>query len=133
MKNFILLIFAISTANIFANEGTWNPKLNPAKGEGLIDSERKLEVYQHGTKEDWGYKAPQQDTFIVIHPKEKGENAPLYVVLHSAGHDVFSCVKCTNQIGNHDIYHSPDNFYALYVDCRANRGCLLYTSPSPRD
>ena len=50
MKNFILLIFAISTANIFANEGTWNPKLNPAKGEGLIDSERKLEVYQHGTK-----------------------------------------------------------------------------------
>lgn len=133
MKNFILLIFAISTANIFANEGTWNPKLNPAKGEGLIDSERKLEVYQHETKEDWGYKAPQQDTFIVIHPKEKRENAPLYVVLHSAGHDVFSCVKCTNQIGNHDIYHSPDNFYALYVDCRANRGDWWWGGMHARD
>ncbi len=133
MKNFILLIFAISTANIFANEDTWNPKLNPAKGEGLIDSERKLEVYQHGTKEDWGYKAPQQDTFIVIHPKEKRENAPLYVVLHSAGHDVFSCVKCTNQIGNHDIYHSPDNFYALYVDCRANRGDWWWGGMHARD
>ena len=133
MKNFILLIFAISTANIFANEGTWNPKLNPAKGKGLIDSERKLEVYQHGTKEDWGYKVPQQDTFIVIHPKEKRENAPLYVVLHSAGHDVFSCVKCTNQIGNHDIYHSPDNFYALYVDCRANRGDWWWGGMHARD
>ena len=133
MKNFILLIFAISTANIFANEGTWNPKLNPAKGEDLIDSERKLEVYQHGTKEDWGYKVPQQDTFIVIHPKEKRENAPLYVVLHSAGHDVFSCVKCTNQIGNHDIYHSPDNFYALYVDCRANRGDWWWGGMHARD
>ena len=133
MKNFILLIFAISTANAFANEDTWGPALNPTKATGLIDSGRKLEVYQHGTKKEWGYKAPQQDTFIVIHPKKKRENAPLYVVLHSAGHDVFSCVKCTKQIGNHDIYHSPDNFYALYVDCRANRGDWWWGGMHARD
>jgi hypothetical protein len=33
-----------------------------------------------------------------------------------------SCVKCTPEVGNHDIYRSPDDFYALYVDCAANRG-----------
>jgi hypothetical protein len=26
------------------------------------------------------------------------------------------------KIGNHDIYHAPDDFFALYLDCRANRG-----------
>ena len=122
MKNLILLIVALTTAPFITKANDWTPALDPTKAEGLIDSERNLEVYRHGIKKEWGYKAPQEDTFIVIHPKTKRENAPLYVVLHSAGHDVFSCVKCTKQVGNHDIYHSPDNFYALYVDCRANRG-----------
>ena len=49
-------------------------------------------------------------------------NAPLYVVLHSAGHDVHSCLACTTKVGNHDIYHSPPDFFALYVDCKANKG-----------
>ena len=49
-------------------------------------------------------------------------NAPLYVVLHSAGHDVHSCLACTSKVGNHDIYHAPKDFFALYLDCRANKG-----------
>ena len=49
-------------------------------------------------------------------------DAPLYVVLHSAGHDVHSCLACTTKVGNHDIYHSPQDFFALYLDCRANKG-----------
>jgi poly(3-hydroxybutyrate) depolymerase len=83
---------------------------------------RKLETFKHGIKADWGYAAPQQDTFLVLHPKEPRANAPLYVVLHSAGHDVHSCLACTSTVGNHDIYRSPDDFFALYLDCRANRG-----------
>ena len=122
MKKLIFLMVAMTTAPIIAKENAWTPTLDLTKSKGLIDSKRKLEVYQHGIKNEWGYETPQQDTFIVIHPKTKRKSAPLYVVLHSAGHNVFSCVKCTKQVGNHDIYHSPDNFYALYVDCRANKG-----------
>jgi len=133
MKNLILLIVALTTAPFITKANDWTPALDPTKAEGLIDSERNLEVYRHGIKKEWGYKAPQEDTFIVIHPKTKRENAPLYVVLHSAGHDVFSCVKCTKQVGNHDIYHSPDNFYALYVDCRANRGDWWWGGMHARD
>jgi predicted esterase len=83
---------------------------------------RKLDTYQHSVRKEWGYEAPQRDNFLVLHPKESRKNAPLYVVLHSAGHDVHSCLKCTATVGNHDIYHAPDDFFALYVDCRANKG-----------
>ena len=83
---------------------------------------RKLEVFQHGSRKEWGYAEPQRDTFLVLHPKQARANAPLYVVLHSAGHDVHSCLACTTKVGNHDIYHSPQDFFALYLDCRANKG-----------
>ncbi|MCA9059434.1 MAG: prolyl oligopeptidase family serine peptidase, partial [Planctomycetaceae bacterium] len=83
---------------------------------------RKLDTYHHGTKPSWGYTEPQRDTFLVLHPKQPRDNAPLYVVLHSAGHDVHSCLECTKTVGNHDIYHAPDDFFALYLDCRANKG-----------
>lgn len=83
---------------------------------------RKLDTYQHGVRAEWGYAAQQKDTFLVLHPQAPKVKAPLYVVLHSAGHDVHSCLKCTATDGNHDIYHAPADFFALYLDCRANKG-----------
>lgn len=87
---------------------------------------RKLDTLQHGVRNEWGYAAPQRDTFLVLHPKtapqQREQMRPLYVVLHSAGHDVNSCLDCTKQVGNHDIYHAPEDFFALYLDCRANKG-----------
>ena len=47
--------------------------------------------------------------------------SPLYVVLHSAGHDVMSCVDCSVTVGNHDIYHAPDDHYALYLNFRKHQ------------
>lgn len=94
----------------------------PEKQKESAFTERKLEVFQHGIKQEWGYAAPQRDTFLVLHPKSVVSNAPLYVVLHSAGHDVHSCLACTAKIGNHDIYHAPEGFFALYLDCKANKG-----------
>jgi len=47
--------------------------------------------------------------------------APLYVVLHSAGHALQSCLDCLKTPHNHDIYTPPADFYALYVDCAKNR------------
>lgn len=95
--------------------------------------DRKTEVFRHGIQAEWGYKGQQTDSFIVVHPKEERKNAPLYVVLHSAGHDVWKAINCTKQIGNHDIYRSPDNFYALYLDCRANKRDWWWGGRNPLD
>ncbi len=94
----------------------------PQRESEAVFVERKLETFTHGIQDEWGYTTPQKDTFLVLHPKQSREHAPLYVVLHSAGHDVHSCLKCTQTVGNHDIYHAPDDFFALYLDCRANKG-----------
>ena len=122
MKTTMMLVlvgvaFALGTA-AGADPMTWPPE----RQKESVFTERKLEVFQHGTKAEWGYSAPQTDTFLVLHPKQARANAPLYVVLHSAGHDVNSCLACTEKVGNHDIYHAPADFYALYLDCKANKG-----------
>jgi poly(3-hydroxybutyrate) depolymerase len=94
----------------------------PEKEKESVFTGRKLQAFKHGVKREWGYAASQRDTFLVLHPKQARPNTPLYVVLHSAGHDVHSCLACTTKVGNHDIYHSPEDFFALYLDCRANKG-----------
>jgi pimeloyl-ACP methyl ester carboxylesterase len=113
----VWLLLAVS-APARAQEPGWPPE--KAK-EGEFTG-RKLDTYRHGVKPGWGYEKPQRDTFLVLHPKQAKPHAPLYVVLHSAGHDVHSCVACTATPGNHDIYHAPPDFFALYLDCRANKG-----------
>ena len=115
----LVLIGAVPTA-ARAQEAKWPPE----KTKESEFTGRKLHTYQHGVKKEWGYAGPQKDTFLVLHPKEAkgGAPLPLYVVLHSAGHDVNSCLACTTKVGNHDIYHAPQDFYALYLDCRANKG-----------
>ena len=50
MKNLILLILALTSGQIIANENTWSPTLDLKKAKDLIDSERKLEVYKHSIK-----------------------------------------------------------------------------------
>jgi poly(3-hydroxybutyrate) depolymerase len=120
MKNPILtlgLVLFFATA-ARAQEASWPP----AKQKESEFTGRKLENFQHGSRKEWGYAAPQRDTFLVLHPMQPRAKAPLYVVLHSAGHDVHSCLACTSKVGNHDIYHSPQDFFALYLDCKANRG-----------
>ena len=111
-------LLALLSSNILLSASEWPPG-EPSSSK--IFNERKTETFRHGVKEEWGYETPQEDTFVVVHPSKATENPPLYVVLHSAGHDVFSCVNCTKTIGNHDIYRSPDDHYALYLDCRKNR------------
>jgi pimeloyl-ACP methyl ester carboxylesterase len=120
MKNLLVAFGFVLTITIALNlrAEDWKPE----KQKESDFTERKLETFQHGVKEDWGYAVPQRDTFLVLHPKKAKPNAPLYVVLHSAGHDVHSCLACTSKVGNHDIYRAPDGFFALYLDCRANKG-----------
>jgi len=122
MNRIVPVVFLLAGLTLRAEEAEWIPTKDATKGKDLAAIGRAVDVYQHDTKPEWGYKAPQKDTFVVVHPTGARKNAPLYVVLHSAGHDVMSCVKCTSEVGNHDIYRSPDDFYALYLDCRANKG-----------
>ena len=118
-----LLLVAFVSFALCSAEAEWTPaKDTTGAVKDLAIPDREVELFHHGVKPEWGYAAPQQDTFIVVHPKNERKNAPLYVVLHSAGHDVISCLKCTRTVGNHDIYRSPDDFYAVYLDCRANMG-----------
>lgn len=83
---------------------------------------RRLEFFHHESQPEWGYDKPQTDTFAVMHPKEEipGRQYPLYVVVHSAGHDVYSALSCLWKEHNHDIYHVPEDMYGLFLDCRAN-------------
>lgn len=83
---------------------------------------RKLDVYWQEGNVSRGEAHDERNLILVEHPvpgtPERG--CPLYVILHSAGHDAFSTLMCTRTVGNHDIYHPPADFYALYLDCRAN-------------
>lgn len=83
---------------------------------------RKLELYQQDSLPEWDYEKPQTDTFAIYYPKDYDpENIyPLWVVFHSAGHDVYSTIECIKQEGNHDIYHVVDDAFGLILDCRAN-------------
>lgn len=120
MKNIMLatvLVFTFAAA-ARTDAAEWPPE----REKESVFTERKLETFKHGARKEWGYEAPQQDTFLVLHPKQDLKKAPLYVVLHSAGHDVHSCLACMTKVGNHDIYHAPPEFFALYLDCRANKG-----------
>jgi len=118
MKTFVAWAGLVCACSLGFGADAWAP-VRESEREHMG---RKLEVFKHGVKAEWGYAAPQQDTFFVLHPKQPRTDAPLYVVLHSAGHDVNSCLQCTLTPGNHDIYHAPEDFFALYLDCRANKG-----------
>jgi len=119
------LSLAVAAYQLAAGDKNWPPTKVDVDG-------RKCEVFRHGPQAAWGYKTYQNDSFVVVHPKAPRTNAPLYVVLHSAGHDVWSAVKCTAQFGNHDIYRAPDDFYALYLDCRANKGDWWWGGRNPK-
>ncbi len=107
--------------------------MNPEKHAML--NGRTVEFFSHGVDPEWGYEAPQRDSFAVVHPKEEkaGELYPLYVVFHSAGHDLYSTLRCMETEGDHDIYHSPEQSFCLVLDCRANMNDWWWGGISPED
>ncbi len=84
--------------------------------------DRKLEFFSTVSDPAWGYTKEQKDTFAVEYPKNYDENKkyPLYVVFHSAGHGIYSTIECLYNEGNHDIYHTPDDMFGIFLDCRTN-------------
>jgi len=82
----------------------------------------------------FGYAAPVETAYLVQHPTAEKERPgrPLLVVLHSAGHNAEVALDCTRAPGNHDIYRSPDDFYALFLDCKRVSGDWWYGSENGR-
>ncbi len=93
-------------------------KFSPKKDAVL--NGRQLEFFHHRSPSARD-GSPQTDSFAVLHPLRRRRKHGLYVVLHSAGHDLFSCLGCVMYPHNHDIYHPPEDMYALFVDCRAHQ------------
>lgn len=122
LKTALLTLLMLVSLPLRADDTAWTPTKDASK-DATING-RAMETFEAGVKPEWGYAASQQDTFIVVHPKVERQKAPLYVVLHSAGHDVNKCVNCTRDIGNHDIYRSPDDFYALYLIAVATQNAI---------
>ncbi len=103
----------------------WPPAVDPATATKPFPG-RKVEYFRHGTKPEWGYAKPQQDFFILVHPETPRPNSPVYVVLHSAGHDAKSAFEIGTEGAEgprgHFLYYPPADCYGLYPDCRANGG-----------
>ena len=119
---FLTVLLATFTALATLGAQTWPPQLD--RTETIND--RITDFYRHGSRPAWGAQNPEQtDEFAVLHPVVpeliNADERPLYVILHSAGHALDSTLRCQSEKGNHDIYDSPDDFYALIVDCRTNR------------
>ncbi len=98
----------------------WPPMpCDPPAGLDKIDG-RKIDTYHHGARQEWAYPSKNSFPVYIVHPSKDRENAPLYVVLHSAGHSAETCMKDGYQrspdgaYNNHGLFHAPDEFYGLY-------------------
>ncbi|MFT7515782.1 MAG: hypothetical protein ACI9QL_005016 [Candidatus Omnitrophota bacterium] len=83
MKHIILTLLLLTLPLHAKEDGS--PTKNPAKAKELT-TDRSLYVYHHGVNPAWGDAAPQQDTFVVMHPKAPCKQAPLYFYWGPFGH-----------------------------------------------
>ncbi|MCQ2390575.1 MAG: DUF6067 family protein [Kiritimatiellae bacterium] len=81
---------------------------------------RKIVCEERQWGAEVGYLEPVTEMHLVQHPKPNFDKPgrPLYVVLHSSGHNAVNALRCTASPDNHDIYLAPDDFFALYLDCK---------------
>jgi len=89
----------------------------------VMDSHR-VDTYRHGARKEWGYTPKAASSvFYVIRPEQEQKHAPLYVVLHSAGHSAWDAVQVSlgrpapwvGSGNDHAVYRTPPCFYGLYL------------------
>lgn len=98
----------------------WPPLLDHSEQDAT--SGRCIDTYRHDAVEAWTYPAMQPGfQFHVIHPTMACPHAPLYVVLHSAGHTSWTALQAgcrrspDGAYNDHGLYHAPDDCYGLYL------------------
>ena len=62
-------IAAVLTAALLAATAARAADWPPRREKESVFTDRKLETFTHGVRPEWGYAAPQRDTFLVLHPK----------------------------------------------------------------
>lgn len=78
----------------------------------------RLVRFRHGADPSWGYAADQSDVFALYHPTEGVGPHPLCVMFHSAGGGIEESLYSAFKPDGCDVYHVPDHFYSLHLDCR---------------
>lgn len=114
-----MLVTLMMFGHVFAqqSEELFQPKV---VGEQTIEK-RNVIRYEHDSIKPWGYKKAQKDYFYVVPAKSGIKNAPLRVVLHSAGHSGDKVLK--DAFKHHDWFHyyGSEDYHILYLDCRKNK------------
>ena len=81
---------------------------------------RKVIRYAHDSLPQWGYAQPQTDWFNLLPPAKPGPQAPLCVVLHSAGGTGDEALPSI--CNPHDRgFYGDDTYYVLCLDCATNQ------------
>ena len=115
----------------------WPPA---SKSEQPAFDGRKVELFEHGVREEWGYgKALWTGrSFYVVHPKTRTDNAPMVVLLHAGGgHDARfwlenGTLKALRPEDAGRCTSVPEGFYGLFLNSHANewwgRNAQLYSA-----
>ncbi|MGI5832667.1 MAG: hypothetical protein ACOX6D_09105 [Thermoguttaceae bacterium] len=69
----------------------------------------------------WGYAENRTDIFAIYHPTEGVGPHPLCVMFHSAGGGIDESLYSAFKPDGCDVYHVPDNFYSLHLDCLSHK------------
>jgi poly(3-hydroxybutyrate) depolymerase len=121
VKTLALLAFICFTlsVDVLAQEAKALP-VPEIVSKQTIDGRRVIR-YEHKSNKQWGYNKTQKDYFYVVPAKSKIKNAPLRVVLHSAGHSGDKVLA--DAFKHHDWFHyyGSEDYHILYLDCRKNK------------
>lgn len=108
----------------------WAPVQDKSKTQQTADTGRVIDSYTAPANKEWGYTKWMGGTpanqgidvpFYVVHPLKDRKNAPLYVVLHSAGHTGWTSITAgyarspDGAYNDAGIYHAPEDAYGLYL------------------
>jgi hypothetical protein len=68
MKTTWLALLLLASSTLHADAAAWNP--TRVGDKAAVINGRAMETFEAGVKPEWGYAKPQQDTFVVLYPKE---------------------------------------------------------------
>lgn len=88
--------------------------------EQIIEG-RKVIRYEHASRTQWGYESEQKDYFNLLPAKADIVNAPLRVILHSAGGSADKALDFAFKNKGWFHFYEGDDYHVLYLDCRRNR------------
>ncbi|MBQ3389293.1 MAG: hypothetical protein IJG60_08785 [Thermoguttaceae bacterium] len=118
MKKFLASALLILAAALSASAAcAWTPeRVSAEMAYGHL-----LEKFTAPSDPSWGYPDERSDIFALYHPTEGFGPHPLCVMFHSAGGGIDESLSSAFKPDGCDVYHMPDTFYSLHLDCLAHK------------